>query len=124
MQYLKGTDVIPSLEAGLEEMLKACTSGEDTDPIAFLARWLMRNNPRKNPEAAERIAKLRALEVQRQQQRDRQASELAQRSANVATRAAAARAAGEPAPGLLTLAVQLDAADGSQTLNLSVEATV
>ena len=121
-EYLTGTDVLPCLEAGLEEMLKASTSKEKIDPIAFLARWLMRNNPRHNPEAAERVEKLRAAEAQRaadaaveQQRADRDAGDLA-------ARAELARKAGGPVPGLaepVTIAMP-----GGGTMSLKIEGIV
>jgi hypothetical protein len=58
-EYLQSTDLLPSLEAGIEEMLKAC-SVEGKDPINFLAAWLMRHNPRHDPASAQRVADMRA----------------------------------------------------------------
>ena len=60
-QYLEQTDVLPSLEAGLEEALRACSSTDSTqDPINFLASWLMRHNPRFDEAFARRIVERRA----------------------------------------------------------------
>jgi len=60
-QYLDEADVLVSLEAGLEELVKVCTkAGSERNAINFLAEYLMRNNPRHNPAAAQRIADMRA----------------------------------------------------------------
>ena len=61
--YLEKSQLLPSLEVGIEEMLRACTEaaegGESVDPINFLATYLMRNNPRHSEAAVARIAQHR-----------------------------------------------------------------
>ena len=90
-QYLRNeTDVMVSVEAGLEEMLKACASSDSKkDPINFLAAWLMRHNPRHNPAMRERLAAMREAAA---------AQEAAEEAAAAQAMAAAAAldAEGEP----------------------------
>lgn len=85
--YLDRTDLLPSLEAGIEEMLKSCSTpsddGSKKDPINYLASWLMRHNPRHNPEEAAKLAALRAAAE------ERAAAELAELEAAEAARLAA-----------------------------------
>ena len=75
-EYLERTLLTPSLEVGIEEMLRQCTAlaeqGQQADPIAFLATWLMRNNPNKSSVALEKITAQRSATKQRG---ERQAAE-------------------------------------------------
>lgn len=68
-EYLQQTRLLPSLECGLEEMLRACADasrvGKRRDPINFLASWLMRHNPRHNPRMAERLEEMAATAEER-----------------------------------------------------------
>lgn len=58
--YLEKTDLLPSLEIGIEEMLRACTEGESRrNPVTFLAEWLVRHNPRHDPAIASRVKEMR-----------------------------------------------------------------
>ena len=62
--YLEKTDLLPSLEIGIEEMLRACTEGESRrNPVTFLAEWLKRHNPRHNPAIASRVKEMREAAV-------------------------------------------------------------
>lgn len=79
--YLESTDLLPSLEVGIEEMLKTCMAADNTqDPINFLAAFLMRHNPRHNPDFAEVIdarrteAAERAAAAEQKEQAERQTS--------------------------------------------------
>ena len=65
-EYLEQTDLLLSLEAGIEAMLKTCMASDSRrDPVNFLASYLMRNNPRTNPEAAQRIKEMREKGLER-----------------------------------------------------------
>lgn len=61
--YLDEHDVLPTLEAGFEEMLRACSGSEKKDPINFLASWLMRHNPKHNPDFAKKLQERVAAEA-------------------------------------------------------------
>ena len=60
--YLEETGLLMSVESGVEELLQKMV-GDDvrrgTDPINFLATYLMRNNPRHSEAAVARIAQHR-----------------------------------------------------------------
>ena len=64
--YLETTDVLPTLQAAVEAMLRKYTEprepGEAKEPDAlnFIAEWLKRHNPRHNAEFAEVINQMRA----------------------------------------------------------------
>ena len=62
-QYLARTSLLPLLERGLEDFLRVANSKSErsrslatTNPINFLASWLLRHNPRHSPADAEQMA--------------------------------------------------------------------
>ena len=55
-EYMERTQLLPSPECGIEEMLATCTADATTDPLTYLAEWLMRHNPRHDARAPARIA--------------------------------------------------------------------
>ena len=63
--YLETTDVLPTLQAAVEAMLRKMTEqrepeAETPDALNFIAEWLKRHNPRHNAEFAEVINQMRA----------------------------------------------------------------
>jgi len=60
--YLASTELLESLEMGMQEMLVKCVADPDgkRDPINFLASWLMRHNPRHDPAMAALVAEAKA----------------------------------------------------------------
>ena len=78
-EYMERTQLLPSLECGLEDMLQACTADGDTDPLTYLAEWLMRHNPRHDAGAARRIEEHRA------ESKAREARAVATREAHLQT---------------------------------------
>lgn len=63
--YLKTTDLLPMLEAGVELMLNECMANPKTDPRLWLANWLKEHNPRRDPEMAVKVGAMRsALEAE------------------------------------------------------------
>ena len=123
--YLEDTDVLPSLEVGIEAMLRACTEAAETgakvDPINFLATYLVRNNPRHNADAAATIQKLKAAAEHQKllalsaefeaEQAARRASTKAATAVQAATRGAISRKPPGPEqdPELLALAAEFEA---------------
>jgi len=82
-EYLERTLLMPSLECGIEEMLResaaAAAAGAKTEqPLNMLATWLMRHNPRHNPEAASQI------QAQREQTKAREEKAAAAREEQLA----------------------------------------
>ena len=60
--YLKTTDVLPLLEAGVEAMLDECVADpkKAKNAGAMLAQWLRDHNPRRDPEMAAKLGSMRA----------------------------------------------------------------
>ena len=64
-EYLESTDLLPTLEACVNEMLKkfedpAARNGAPGDALVFMAEWLKRHNPKFDAAFAEKITALRA----------------------------------------------------------------
>lgn len=105
-KYLESTDLLPSLEIAIEEMLKKCaTPDSKQDPINYLAAYLMRNNPRHNPEAAQKLQELK------------EAKEEEARLANVEAAKERQLESGEPVKPLVGLQLQLRYA-GEETMTI------
>lgn len=62
--YLESQDVLPTLQAAVEAMLKKYTVDgarpEDQSPQIFIAEYLKRHNPRHNSDFATQIQQIRA----------------------------------------------------------------
>lgn len=66
--YLESTNVLPTLQAAVEAMLKKYTEtpaptgddGKPPHPLVFLGEFLKRNNPQHNAAFAEFITTMRA----------------------------------------------------------------
>ena len=62
--FLETNDLLPTLQAGVEAMLKKYSEeGADPSkqhPINFLAEYLKRHNPRHNADSATQIQQMRA----------------------------------------------------------------
>ena len=87
--YLDKTDLLPTLEAGIEAILR--DSDDTRDPVGALATWLMRNNPRHNAAFAAQI-----------QQRRTEAAEAKAAAEAAVTAPVAAEAATSAAPAAPT----------------------
>ena len=62
--FLETNDLLPTLQAGVEAMLKQYTAEGADDkqhPINFLAEYLKRHNPRHNADFAAQIQQMRAI---------------------------------------------------------------
>ena len=63
-EYLEGSDLLLTLEAGVEALLTTYSTGtaDDApkDPVIFLAKFLKENNPRASAQGAQRMTEMRA----------------------------------------------------------------
>ena len=69
-EYLKGTDLLPVLEAAVEAMLEETMKPENQSKkpeelMSMLAAWLKDHNPKRDPEMAAKVQEMRdALAVE------------------------------------------------------------
>ena len=63
-EYLEGSDLLLTLEAGVEALLTTYSTGTAADapkdPVIFLAKFLKENNPRASAQGAQRMTEMRA----------------------------------------------------------------
>ena len=111
-EYLESSLLMPSLEVGLEEMLKTCSSADSKrDPINFLASWLMRNNPNFNETFKQQLGDMRAAEAAAD-------AEKAAAASAAATAAEVASAATPAAASEASSVVNLNYPGGTMALSL------
>ena len=63
-EYLRGTDLLPVLEAAVEAMLEECMKPENhskkpEEVMGMLAAWLKEHNPKRDPEMAAKVQEMR-----------------------------------------------------------------
>ena len=125
--YLDRTNLLPSLETGIEEMLKACSKpsddGSKVDPINFLASWLLSHNPRHDPEAAAKLLEQRTAAEERAaaEHAELVAAEASREAAEANDAAAAAAEEAELAAEEAARAAAAEAASAGTHLQLSLE---